>query len=468
MTPFTDRENDELLLFAKILSDRNVVPINLLETPIERLWISADPQNCPLKTAEEAILLNDMFASFLCSGKWGHVIAVSGGFRDDGQYWVVGAGNTGNKGVLRPSDELCKALGRACEEFILDSTMPFNPDDTSAILVASLDICHADVARRLRQINNGATVISLATSNTATLDEGALQLHGRFRSVATAIKDNMREWKGLKSQQKTEVATSYGQLLKYASELWDKIQEFGSIQWKRQVRYIYEFNTIAKGLELLRRFPRGTTVHFYWPQGPIKGDRPSHRPAEAKTWQTVIEDLINRSSIEDHELRNQMRMNWKETIGENQWAKAVQRGKRKLHCEIYLALYILFSESDVQFHAFQDEKTRLFTIGCSKESCIGCWDILLGLFIQDPHDRLIYVCRTRRSHGKCYTRCVLTPHVDTLPPSLRQAITGSRQIQMLKSLNVALKYSHQEFKQRVEALMQLKAGKQAKESTIKC
>jgi hypothetical protein len=73
-----------------------------------------------------------------------------------------------------------------------------------------------------------------------------------------------------------------------------------------------------------------------------------------------------------------------------------------------------------------------------------------------------------RNLPKCYTTGGLTPHVETLPPSLRQAITGSRQIQMVKSSNVALKYSHQEFKQRVEVLKQLKAGKQAKESTIKC
>ena len=168
----------------------------------------------------------------------------------------------------------------------------------------------------------------------------------------------------------------------------------------------------------------------------------------------MIEDLINNSAIGDHDLRKKLQRTWKEAIGENQCVKATQHTSCQLHCEIYLALYILFSDSDIRFHSFlAEEKKRLFTIGCSKESCAGCWDILRGLFRQDSRNHPQYVCRTRRSHGRCYEKWCLTPDVKTLPPSLGQAVTGPRQAQMIKTINDALNYSHQEFKQRVESSM---------------
>ena len=446
MPPFTDRQNDELRSFIKMLTGRSVVPIEPLETSIEKLQFPADRKKCPLKTAGEAILLNDMFASFL-SGKPNHVIAVSGGFGPGGQYYVVGAGNTGKKGVRRPSDELSTALARACKEFTLGSTKSLNPDDMSAILVASLDICHAEVARRLK-------VITPAVSNTGSLNKRRLQPYTDFPSDAAALKDNLERWKELESQKKTEVATSYGQILKIASEQWDKIKDSGPVQYDRELKSIYDLNTIAKGLQLLRRFPRGTQVVFDWPQGPVNGDRFGCQPIKAQSWQTMIEDLISKSIIGDHELRKKMLRMWKEAIGENQCVKAIQHTSCQLHCEIYLALYILFSDSDVRFHSFLvEEKKRLFAVGCSKESCVGCWDILRGLFRQDSRNQPQYVCRTRRSRGYCYETWCLTPDLKTLPPSLRQTVTGPRQTQMLKCLNNALNYSHQEFKQRVESSM---------------
>ena len=400
MTPFTDRQHNELLSFVKILTCRNVVPIEPLKTSIEQLQFPADHIQCPLKTAGEAIILNDMLASFLSSGQSGHVIAVSGGFGPDGHYYVVGAGNTGKKGVHRPNDDLCTTLARACEAFILGSTMPLDPGDMSAILVASLDICHADVSRRLKSMTQAA-------SSTGTLDKQGWQPYSNFVSDAAVLQYDLKRWKELEPQKKTEVATGYGQLLNDASELWDKLD---SIQYDHKVKVIYDLNTIAGGLQLLRRFPRGTRVVIKWPQflSPIGGDRVR--------------------------------------------CQSLQHAGCQLHCEIYLALYILFSESDVQFHSFMvEENIRVFTIGCSKESCVGCWDILLGLARQESRNHPQYVCRTRRSHGKCYQFCCLTPHVDALPPSLRQTVTGPRQIQMLQSLNDALKDSHQKFRQRVES-----------------
>jgi hypothetical protein len=448
MTPFTDCENDELLLFHKIIAGRGVVPIGPAETSIKELQAPTDRKNYPLTTATEAILLNDMFASFLSSGKTGHVIAVSGGFGAGGVYHIVGAGNTGMEGVGRPSNELCTALESACKEFISGNAMPLNPDNMSAILVASLDICHAEVAPRLRRINE-------ASSNTDALDEQGLQVYNNFRSVVAALENNLKRWKRLEPQEKIEVATGYGRLLEFTSELWDTIINFGPIQSHRQLKPFHELNTITKGLQLLRKFSRGTRVVIDWPQGPINdpinGDRFLCQPA---TWQTLIEDLINKSAIGDHELRNKMRRMWQEAVGRTQWTKTILHAECRLHCEIYLALHILFSGSNVRFHAFRvEERKRVFTIGCSKESCTSCWDILRGLFRQDSSSHPIYVCRTRRSSGKCYPTWGLTPHLETLPRSLRQAVTGTRQTQMINAINYALKYSHQEFKQRVESFM---------------
>jgi len=451
MTTFTDRENEELLSYVKYLAGCRVVPIEPLETSIKELQVPAVRKKSPLKTGTEAILLNDMFASFLSSGESGYVIAVSGGFGADDMYHIVGAGNTGKKGVLRPSDELCTALGRACNEFILGSTVPLNPDNISAILVASLDICHAEVARRLIRISAGAAFMTQASSNTGTLDEWGLQLQSKFLSLVAALRDTLKRWKGLESREKTEVATSYGRLLTFVSELWDRIKDFGSIQSHRELTPFDEFNTIMKGLQLLRRFPRGTRVVFDWPQGPINGDRILCQPA---TWQTVVEDLINKVTIGNRELRIEMQRMWKESVGETQWRTTILHADSQLHCEVYLALYILFSGSNVRFHSFRVEgKKRVFTIGCSKGSCIACWDILLGLFRQDTRNHPKYMCRTRRSSGKCYATWGLTRHVETLPPSLRQAVTGLERTQMLKSLNGALKFSHQNFAQRVVSEM---------------
>ncbi len=403
MTPFTDRQNDELLIFVKALGDCNVAPIEPLKASIEKLQFPADRKECPLKTAGEAILLNDMLASFLSSGEPGHVIAVSGGFGPDGHYYVVGAGNTGKIGVRRPRDELCTALARACEEFILGSTMPLNPGDMFAILVASLNICHSDVAYRLKSVTP-------TPSNMGTLDEQGWPPYINFVWNAAALQYDLERWSGLESWKKTVVAIRYGQLLKDASELWDKLKYFGSIQFDQKLKVIYNLNTIAEGLQLLRGFPRGTRVVIEWPQGPVDGDR----------------------------------------VG----CQGFQHAECQLHCEIYLALYILFSESDVQFHSFKvEEKKRVFTIGCSKESCVGCWDILLGLARQDSPNHPQYVCRTHRSSGNCYKTWCLTPHVNALPPSLRQTVTGPRRIHMLQSLNDALKDSHQKFRQRVESFI---------------
>jgi hypothetical protein len=448
MTPFTDCENDELHVLVKIGATRSVVPMGPAETPMTELQALADHQECPLETATEAILLNDMFASFLSSGNWGYVIAVSGGFGADGVYHIVGAGNTGKQGVRRPRDELCTTLGRACEEFILGSTMPLEPDDMSDILFASLNICHAEVARRLIRINTGETFITPASSNEGTLDNEALWLYSSCISAVAAMK-NLR-WEELGTQERTEVATYYGHLLKLASELCDKVKNFGSIQFHRQIKPFYELNAIMKGLQLLRRLPLGTRIAFDWPQGPINGDR---FWCQSTTRNTMIEDVINNLAIEDHELQNKMRRMWKEAVGKTQCRDTDLHAECQLHCEIYLALYILFSESNVRFHSFWvEEKKRIFTIGCSKESCAGCWDILLRLFRQDSLNHPIYMCRTRRPRGKCFATWGLTPHVETLPPSLRQAVTG-RQTQMLKSLNDALKYTHQKFKWRVASLV---------------
>jgi len=445
MTSLT--KHDELLVFVKYFTGRGVVPIEPLETPIKEA--PAVHKKCPLRTAEEAFLVNNMFASFLSSGKPGYVIAVSGGFVANGRYRVVGAGNTGKKGVRRPSDELCAKLAQACTEFISGNTMPRNPNDMSAILVASLNICHAEVAHRLITIHEGSKLITPTMSSTGIPNKrGLKQLYSNLCSAVAPLKDDLKRWGTLGSQDKSEVATRYAKLLKVASKLWDATKDLGSIQSKPQMQHLYTLNAIAKGLQLLCGFPHGTRVDFNWPQGPINGDAFTYQPANAKTalLQTMTGDLIDKSAIRDHKLRKKMRTKRKKA--------AILQTEYQFHCEIYLALHILFSESAVQFHSFRvEEGKRVFTIGCSKASCVGCWDILLGLARQDSSNHPIYVCRTRHSHGKCYATWGLTPRVKFLPSSLRQEVTGLKKTQMLNSLNQAIKYCHHEFKQRIESSM---------------
>ena len=456
MTHFTDGEHDELLAFAKYFTGRVVLPAEPLETSFKELRAPAVRKKCPLKTAEEAILLNDMFASFLSCGKKGYVIAVSGGFGADGRYHIVGAGNAGRKGVRRPSNELCAVLARACTNFVAGSTEPPDPDDMSEILVAALDICYEEVARRLKAINTDIDLTTQSASYIQMLQELGLPPHRKFCSDVAVLKGHLKRWKELESEKKTMVATLYGQYLEIASDLWDKIKNFEYVELEPHKKFIRGFNSISKGLRLLRRFPRGTRVVFDWPQGPINSDPFRCRPANAKTalWQTVIEGIINKSATRDRKLRKRMRMKWKEAIKANEWVKAVLHTEFQLHCEIYLALYILFSNSNVLFHSFQvEERKQFFTIGCSKESCISCWDILLGLSRQDSPSHPIHMCRTHASHGKCYKTWGLTTHIRRLPPSLVQAITGLKRTQMIDSLNLALSCSHQKFKQRVESSM---------------
>ena len=440
MADFTDRENDELLSFVKYLKAHGVTPIEPLKTSIEELHSPDLRTKCPLKVAAEAISLYNMFASFLSCGKHGYVIAVTGGFGADGWYHIVGAGNAGRKGVRRPSDELCAGLAQACTKFISSNAKPLNPDNMSGVLVAALDICHAEVARRLKTIDMDA----FFTTHTAQI----------ARTLQTLVSDNLERWKELGSGEKTTIATLYGRCLEFASYLWERIKDSENTQFRPHKNNIREFNNIAKGLYLLHRFPRGTRVVFDWPQGPINGDRFKCQPANAKAvlWQTVIEDFIKESARSDKKLQKKMRTKWKEAIGESQWVKAIPHTTCQLHCEIYLALHVLFSKSNVRFHSFLvEEGKRVFPIGCSKTSCIACWDILLELSRQDSWNHPLYICRTLNSHGKCYPTWGLTPHVESLPPSLLQSVTGPKRQQMLKSLNHALRSTHQRFKQRVKS-----------------
>jgi OTT_1508-like deaminase len=399
MFSFTDLENDELLSFAKYLDGRGALPVKPLETLVKHAPAHMVRKSYPLERAAEAILLHDMFASFLSTRNPGSVIAVAGGFGTDGQYHVVGAGNAGRDGVhYRPSDALCNALAQACTGFISGNTESPTPHDMSGVLVASLDICHTKVKSRLEAVNTDEYFIARYTS---TLDKSSSGPHVKYCSVVVALKGHLGRWEKLESQEKSEVAICYGQLLGAASELWDKIKAT-STQFKHDMhtKLICKFNKIAKGLYVLHKFPRSTCITFDWPQGP-QGSDPFMPLAKMDC---------------------------------------------RLHCEIYLALHILFSDSDVTFDSFLiTEGKKVFIIGCSKASCIACWDILLKLTRQDPSDDLTLMCRTRCSHGKCYGTWG-PPRKEKLPLSL-QAILN--QAQMSNSLNVALRYSHQEFEQRV-------------------
>ena len=209
------------------------------------------------------------------------------------------------------------------------------------------------------------------------------------------------------------------------------------------------FSNIAKGLRLLRRFPPGTCVVFDWPQGLTNRDRFKCRLGNAETapWKTVIEGIINESATHSRKLRKK----WQAAIEEPEWGNTVRHNECQIHCEVYLALYILFSSSKVKFCSFSIEREQFVPIGCSKASCIACWDILPELSRKDSSGDLM--CRTRGSHGKCYETWGLTPQIERLPPSLAQGITGPRRTQMVESLNLALRGSHQKFKERVERSM---------------
>ena len=399
MTHHADQENSKPFLCVKYLIGDVVLPAMPLKTSSQHFCALAVKKKSPLKTAREAILLNDMFAFFLSNG---NTIAVSGGFGAGGWYHIVGAGNTGREGVCRPSDELCGVLAQACTKFILGSTRPPDPDDMSGVLVAALDICSAEAAHRLKPINMGADLA----------EQSELLPHKVFQLDVTSLKGKLKEWKRLGPGEKVKVATLYGQYLQDASELWGKIKDLKYVQLdphqKSSREFICEFNSIAEGLRLLRRFPRGTRVVFDWPQGPTNGD-----PFR---------------------------------IRERQWASC------RLHCEIYLALYILCSNSRVHFHSFLlEERKQFFTIGGSKASCLACWDILGVLSRQDSPSHPVYTCQTRGSHGKSYPRWGLTSCLKTLPSSLVQATTGLRQTQMIESLNIALASSRHKFERRVAA-----------------
>ena len=420
MAYFTNRENEELLLSVKDLTGRVILPVEPLETPFKELCSTAVQKECPLGTAADAMVLNDMFASFLNCGKRGYVIAVSGGFGSDGLYHIVGAGNTGSKGVLRPSDKQCAALAQACTNFILGSTGPPDPDDMSEILVAAFDICSAEKAHRLEAINTSENITTQSVIYVNMLQGLRLPPQSDLRPDIDVLKEGLRRWRKLGSEEKTKLATIYGRCLELIFNRYDKKIDFESVQVEPNVKLIRGFYNIAKGLRLLRNFPRGMRVVFDWPQGPMHMNGDPFR------------------------------------IGDYRRVNAHLYKNRQLHCEIYLALHILFSNSDVRFHLFLvEERKQVFTIGCSKASCIACWDILLGLSRQDSPSHTIYTCRTRRSSGKCYKTWGLTPHIETLPLSLVQAITGPRRAQMLKSLNLALRCCHQKFKQRFELSVNL-------------
>lgn len=406
MTHFEKQENNKPFLCVKDLTGNVVLPVTPLKTSSNHLCALAVRKKSPLKTAREAILFNDMFAFFLSNG---NVIAVSGGFGADSLYHIVGAGNTDRKGVSRPSDELCGVLAQACTKFIMGSTIAPDHNDMSGVLVAALDICSAQVAHQLKPINMGANLT----------EQSELLPHEDFQLDMMSLKVKLKEWKRLEPGEKVKVATQYGQYLQHASELWGKINDLKYIQLEPHQKSIYEFirefNNIAEGLRLLRRFPRSTRVVFDWPQGPTNGD-----PFR---------------------------------IRERQWANC------QLHCEIYLALYILFSNSCVHFHLFLlEERKRFFTIGCSKASCLACWDILVVLSRQDSPNHPVYTCQTRGSHGKSYPRWGLTSCLETLPSSLVQATKGPRQTQMVKSLNLALASSHHKFERRVAAASSKRQG----------
>ena len=415
MTRFTCDENDELLGRIQDLAEqRRVFSVDRLG-PLVKNAPAVGVECPPLKTAAEAIVLNDTFALFLSSGESGYVIAASGGFRvgDDREYHVVGAGNTGNEGVFRPSDELCAALASACTNFISGSKRPPEPGDMSEVLVAALDICRTEVVRRLDIISIAATTFPTSSAaNIHMLSETGLQPYRNFFSQMAVLRDCLESWGGLGSEEKTTVATLYGLFLKVTSEVWNGIKDLVPTNLELHEVYICGLNSIAKGLRLLRSFPRGTRVVFDWPQGSTNGDR---------------------FKIQDYRGGN-----------------APLYTDCQLHCEIYLALHILFADSNVRFHPFLvEEGMRVFTIGCSKPSCLPCWDILLELSTRtDLPDHPIHSCRTGNPNGRCYKTWGLTPHTDTLPLSLTKAITPANKAEMLESLHRALKRTLHKFRSR--------------------
>ena len=419
MTNFENQDNDELLSCVKCLTGGAELSVEPLELSSKELCAPAVRKKCPLKTTRQAILLNGMFAFFL-SRKPDCVIAVSGGFGADCWYHLVCAGNAGRKGVRRPSDELCGVLARACTKFISGSTSPPDPYDMSKVLVAALDICNEGVVHQLKPINTGENFTEQSAPYMCRLQAQGFPPNREFHLDMMFLKGQLKRWKKLEPEEKAMVATRYGNYLQLASKLWDTVKGFQYDQLEphqKSIReFIHEFNNIAEGLRLLRGFTRGTRVVFDWPQGPTNGD--------------------------PFRIRKHRGVNC------------------QLHCEIYLALYILFSNSCVKFHSFLvEERKRIFTIGCSKASCPPCWDILRVLSRQDSPNHPVYTCRTRGSHSKPYVAWGLTSQLETLPSSLVQVTTDQGQTQMVESLNLAFGSSHYKFEQCVAATSSKQQGK---------
>jgi hypothetical protein len=440
MALFTDGENDAFMSCANFFAQGVTLPVDPLEPLIEEA--PSNSGTCLLKTAAEAIYLYDMFASFLSAGERGNksVIAVAGGFGTDKRYHVIATGNAGQRGVFRPRDELCAALAQACKKFISGKMEPPNPAEMSEVLIASLDICHLEVAKRLQVINTGERVATLSTTNANTPGDLELWLRGKLCPLIDSLKECLEMWETFEYRHKTKTAALYGQLLGVAPELWGMVSENRSPRFGPHVELIRRFSNVAKGLRILRAFPCGTDIVFDWPQGPKGSDpficQPALYNAEAPLLRAVTDVIMNNSGQRDQELRQMMQKKHTDC---------------RLHCEIYLALHILFSDSDVSFDSFlvaEERKRVVFPIGCSKASCVACWDILLELSRQDQPNGPILVCRTQGSHGKCYGTWG-PPRDKTLPPSLLRTLTRQRKAQMVYSLTSALRYSHQKFEERV-------------------
>ena len=451
MACFADHENNELLACAMYLEGRGALPVESLESPVREA--SAVCESSPFKTTDEELLFNDMFASFLNTRERGHVIAVAGGFRSSkakNQYRIIAASNAGKNGVHERSDPyngLCSALAQDCTMFVSGN------NTVHGVLVAALNICHAEVASSLKAVNTDNDFTVPSTPNIDATGEWDLWLQGEFRPAVAALEADrcLEAWNDLPSQKKIDVATQYSQVLDAASELWENIGGFSFTDgFKKHAKPVRKFNNIAKGLGLLRRFPSNTNFDFYWPQDSISGGSDhficQSVHTETTLWKTVIEGLINRTDPGDHTL---LESKWRRAIGED-WEKPILHTDCKLHCEIYLALYILFLDSNVMFHSFRvaEEGKQVFAIGATKASCIACWDILLKLSRQDYLTNTIYICRTRRSHGKAYAAWGIPHSAGTLPPSLDVA-TEQKRTQMLDSLNLSLSWSRQTFEQRV-------------------
>ena len=445
--------NNELLACATYLDGRGALPVKSLEPPIREASVASE--SCPFKTIDEEILFNDMIASFLNIREKGHVIAVAGGFRsskaEQRQYRIVGASNAGINGVHKRSEEYnkhCNVLAQACTTFISDNK------DVDRVLVAALNICHAEVASSLKAVNTDENFAVSSTSSMRAAAERDLSLESKFRHAVTALEAEgcLEKWKNLGSQKQIDIAILYKQVLDAASELWDNFEVSSfTHEFKKHAKPVRKFNNIAKGLDLLRRFPSNTNLDFYWPQSSNIGSDSFICQSADAPWGTVIEGMINRSDPGDYKL---LESKWRHRIGNENWAKRILHGDCKLHCEIYLALYILFADSDVMFHSFRAaaEGKHVFAIGATKASCIACWDILHNLSRQDSPTEPIYICQTRASHRKMYATWGVPRSDTTLPPSL-QAATEQRQTQMLDSLNLALSWSHRKFEQRVIDLM---------------